>query len=224
MGRQERKIRERRLYEEMRIKQIQEAAIKVFTEKGLYNSTIEDIAEAAELAPSTIYVYFKNKYELSVSLNLITLQIFCDEIENVYKNEKLSVQEKVLGFKEAMFKMYKHNPLFFKLILFVQLNENLPSISKDILEEVNKVVKQFMTTISLVYHEGVQKGEFEAGHSMAHADIIWALFSGLMLWEGAKKQLNPEKDFLEETLNRAFEIFVKGIKKEVPHTNMLGKF
>jgi hypothetical protein len=59
---------------------------------------------------------------------------------------------------------------------------------------------------------------------MAHADIIWALFSGLMLWEGAKRQLNPQKDFLNTTLNRAFEIFIKGIKKEVPQSDLLGKF
>ncbi len=49
---------------------------------------------------------------------------------------------------------------------------------------------------------------------MAHADIIWAVFSGLVVWEGAKKQLNPKKDFLKSTLDRAFEVFVKGIVKE----------
>jgi AcrR family transcriptional regulator len=214
MGRKERKIREKRMFEDMRIKQIQEAAIKVFTKKGFNNATIEDIAEEAELAPSTIYVYFKNKYELSVSLNLITLQILYDEVDNVYKNEKLSTQDKILGLKDAMYKMYEYNPSLLKLIIFVQLNEDLPLISNDILNAVNKLVRQIFNTISGIYQEGVQKGEFEAGHPMAHADIIWGLFSGLMLWEESKKQLNSKKDFLDSTLNRAFEIFIKGIKAD----------
>ena len=33
------------------------------------------------------------------------------------------------------------------------------------------------------------------------------------LWEEAKRQLNPEKDFLKSTLDRAFDLFCKGIKK-----------
>ena len=32
--------------------------------------------------------------------------------------------------------------------------------------------------------------------------------------EESKKQLNSKKDFLDSTLNRAFEIFIKGIKAD----------
>jgi hypothetical protein len=49
---------------------------------------------------------------------------------------------------------------------------------------------------------------------MAHADIIWGTFAGLMMWEGAKRRINPKKDFLKSTLNQAFDIFCRGIKKD----------
>ena len=60
MGIAERKEREK----EQRRKAILDAAEKVFFEKGLKYSTMDDVAEEAELSKGTLYLYFKNKEEL----------------------------------------------------------------------------------------------------------------------------------------------------------------
>jgi len=202
------------MLEQMRIKQIQQAAQDVFMRKGFNSATMEDIAKKAELSPATIYLYFKNKYELYASLNLITLRYLNSQIENVYQNKTLSVNEKLFGIKDAMYNTLKYNPITLRLIFLVQLHEDLPSLSENIINDINRLSQKVMSMIASVYEEGVRQGIFEEGHSMAHADIIWAVFSGLVVWEGAKKQLNPKKDFLKSTLDRAFEVFVKGIVKE----------
>ena len=64
-----------------------------------------------------------------------------------------------------------------------------------------------------VYEEGVKAGKFCPGHGLAHADIMWGTFAGLMMWEEAKRRINPKKDFLKSTLDRAFEIFCRGIER-----------
>jgi AcrR family transcriptional regulator len=43
------------------IKRIQEAALDLFDERGFENVTIEEIAEAAEVSPSSVYRYFRTK-------------------------------------------------------------------------------------------------------------------------------------------------------------------
>ena len=48
--------------------QILRAAIKTFARKGFYNTRISDIAKEANVADGTIYLYFKNKDILLVSL------------------------------------------------------------------------------------------------------------------------------------------------------------
>src|SRR4051812_31624363 len=53
----------RRLPEE-RPRQIIEAALAVFGERGLAASRLEDIAKRAGLSKGTIYLYFPNKEEL----------------------------------------------------------------------------------------------------------------------------------------------------------------
>jgi TetR/AcrR family fatty acid metabolism transcriptional regulator len=48
--------------------QIIEAAVRVFARNGYYNSRVSDIAREAGVASGTIYLYFKTKDEILVSL------------------------------------------------------------------------------------------------------------------------------------------------------------
>jgi TetR/AcrR family transcriptional regulator, fatty acid metabolism regulator protein len=43
---------------------ILDAAVAVFADKGFFNSRISDIADRAEVADGTVYLYFKNKEEI----------------------------------------------------------------------------------------------------------------------------------------------------------------
>jgi len=44
------------------------AAVKIFSRKGFFNSKVSEIARAAEVADGTIYLYFRNKEDLLISL------------------------------------------------------------------------------------------------------------------------------------------------------------
>ncbi|UCF90598.1 MAG: TetR/AcrR family transcriptional regulator [Desulfobacterales bacterium] len=213
MGIAERKKREKKMLEKMRVKQIQEAAIAVFMNKGFNSATMEDIAGKAELSPATIYLYFRNKDELYCSLNLLTLQYLHDQIERVYTDDSLSVEEKIFGFKDAMYKTFLYNPTNLRMIFHVQLNSVHPTLDKEFMAKLNSVGKRLMNLMASVYEEGVRQGKFVEGHGMVYSDIMWSLFSGLVLWEGAKVELDARKDFLKSTLDTAFAVFAEGIKK-----------
>ena len=47
---------------------ITEAAVEVFAEKGFHQARISDIAKRAGVADGTIYLYFKNKDDLLLSV------------------------------------------------------------------------------------------------------------------------------------------------------------
>ena len=44
------------------------AAVQIFSRKGFFNSKVSEIARAAEVADGTIYLYFRNKDDLLISL------------------------------------------------------------------------------------------------------------------------------------------------------------
>jgi TetR/AcrR family fatty acid metabolism transcriptional regulator len=47
---------------------ILDAAIKVFAQKGFFQSKVAEIAREAGVADGTVYLYFKNKDDLLVSI------------------------------------------------------------------------------------------------------------------------------------------------------------
>jgi AcrR family transcriptional regulator len=208
MGIKDRKEREK----EIRRRQIQDAAKEMFMLRGFGSTTMEDIAEKAELSPATIYLYFKNKEELYASLNLVTLQYLYEQIETICENKRLSVESKILKFKDAMYKTFQYDPLILRNIFHIQIEDTLPSLSTEMPEQLKELPHKAMRMIADVYNEGVHQKKFRRGHGMAHADILWAMFSGLVIWEEAKRKINPKKDFLKPTLEKAFEIFWRGIR------------
>src|SRR6266498_6100023 len=44
------------------------AAVKIFSRSGFFNSKVSEIARAASVADGTIYLYFRNKDDLLISL------------------------------------------------------------------------------------------------------------------------------------------------------------
>lgn len=209
MGIQERKKRER----EMRRRQIQDAAKELFITKGFGSTTMEDIAQRAELSAATIYLYFKNKDELYASLNLIAFQYLYNKIKKIHDNNRLSVFEKLSKFKDAMYSTYQYDPLILRNIFHVQLEDTLLNIGHDMLNQLNDLPHKVMTMIGEVFEEGITQKIIQKGHRIAYADTIWAIFSGLVLWEESKKRFDPKKNFLKPTMDMAFDVFIRGIKK-----------
>ena len=208
MGIKERKQKEKAL----RRWQIQEAAKGLFIEKGLVGTTIEDIANKAELSPATIYQYFKDKDDLYVSLNFESLQYLLNQVEKIYKNKKLTLEKKMHRFKDSMYKAFQSDPRLFKNVLQFQLVSDFKSLNKEQLSNINELYQKILSMIAGIYQEGVHQGEFKDMHAMIYADIVFGIFVGLMLWEDAKKRINPKKDFFKSTLDKAFDIIIQGVK------------
>jgi AcrR family transcriptional regulator len=182
--------------------------------KGYRSTTLEDIAKEVELSPAAIYLYFKSKEELYASLNLIGLQFLAGQISKFNEHKKVSVGKKILRFKDALYSAFRQDPLLFRVIFHTQLEDTLLSLDGTLLDELNQLARNNLTLMANVFAEGMRQGKFKESNCMALADILWATFTGLVLWEEAKRKINPQKDFLRPTLDKAFDIFLQGITKK----------
>lgn len=209
MGIQERKKREK----ERRRQQILVAAKRVFSTKGFTKATMEDIAKEAELSPGTLYLYFKNKDELFSSLSIRILQYLNIRLEHVASNKtQLTVDQKIEAIREAMHDVYKFDPLMLVNMFHLQSSETLKSLSPDLIAEIKNLSKNSLAIIAHLFDEEIHSGAIIDKPSMVLADVMWSMFSGIVLWEESKKMIEGDKDFLEKTLDTAFDIFRRGIK------------
>ena len=207
MGIQERKQRER----ERRRQQIIVAAKRVFSEKGYSKSTMEDIAREAELSPGTLYLYFKNKDELYASLSLRILQYLNIRLEDVKKEKDIQPRQKIAAIKEALFDVYQFDPMILINMFHLQSSETLKNLSSPLLENITELSRSSLSILSEIFQSDAGGNHFTSHHPDAIADIVWSLFTGVVLWEESKRMIDNEKDFLKQTLDVAFEIFSRGI-------------
>lgn len=208
MGIKERKTRER----ERRRQQILVAAKRVFTQKGYEKSTMEDIAREAELSPGTLYLYFKSKDELYASLCLRVLQFINVKVDHVM-NEPVDYETKQLELLNAMKDVYAYDPLILNNMFHLQSSDTLRTLSPDLLDEINALSRKALHTMADMFKEGIRDGQIIDRNPLALADIVWALFSGIVLWEESKRAINPERSDLEQSFKVAFDIFGKGLRK-----------
>jgi AcrR family transcriptional regulator len=191
------------------------AAKRVFSIKGFNKATMEDIAKEAELSPGTLYLYFKNKDELYASLSLRILQYLLMRLEHVNNEKKIGSLQKIEALKEAMFDVYEFDPLILINMFHLQSSETLKSLSPQLLAEIKQLSRSSLGAMAKIFETGIKEGVFYDHHPVAMADIVWAMFSGVVLWETSKQIINDEKDYLKKTLEIAFAIFGRGITQSM---------
>ena len=213
MGIQERKQRER----ERRRQQIIVAAKRVFSEKGFSKSTMEDIAREAELSPGTLYLYFKNKDELYASLSLRILQYLNIRLEDVKKEKDIDSAQKIGAIKEALYDVYQFDPMILINMFHLQSSETLKNLSSPLLENIASLSRNSLNLLKEIFEDGTSRKAFINSNPAAVADIVWSLFTGVVLWEESKRMIDGDKNYLKQTLDVAFEIFARGVASNIHH-------
>ncbi len=207
MGIQERKQREK----ERRRQQIMVAAKRVFTRSGYGGSTMESIAQEAELSAGTLYLYFKNKSELWATLSVRVFQYLLIRLEYLQTQHELDHKGKISQLKAVLLDAYEFDPMIFKNLFNLQTSEFLKDLSPELLHEIKAMGQQAIDKIAKIFEQGISKGVCLDRHPGAIANIVWSMFSGVVLWEASKQSGDPCIDYLKPTLETAFEIFEKGL-------------
>lgn len=209
MGIKERKSRER----EMRRQQILVAAKRIFSQKGYEKATMEDIAREAELSAGTLYLYFKSKDELYASLCLRVLRFINVKVEHVINEAGPGYADKQQGLLDAMKEVYAFDPLILNNMFHLQSSETLRTLSPDLLDEINALSRKALQSMARLFQQGINSADIIDRNPLALADIIWALFSGIVLWEESKKIINPDRSDLDQSFEVAFDILGRGLQK-----------
>jgi AcrR family transcriptional regulator len=210
MGIQERKERERG----RRRQQIMIAAKRVFYTKGFAKVTMEDIAREAELSPGTLYLYFKSKDELCASLSLRILQYLNIRLRHVSAEKGLDGEEKLEALKKTIIDVYQFDPLILINLFRLQSSEVLKNLSPQLLADIKKLFSSSLGAMSDIFKQGINDGIIIDEKPEALADLLWALFSGIVLWGEKKQIMDNNEDYLNQALETAFEVFLFGIKKK----------
>lgn len=185
-----------------------DAAVKVFARKGFFNARISDIAQEAQVADGTIYLYFNNKYDILISL-------FEEEIG------KIILEVKLLLEKESDPRRMLHIFALHHLRLMEERKE-LAEVLQMELRQSNKFMREYRNTkfieyvdvVSTVVHKGQEMGLFRRNllPGVFKRAFFGALDETSRLWV-----LSPDHSYtIEEAARQISDIFIGGILAEKP--------
>ena len=98
------------------------AAVSVFADRGFFQSRVSDIADAAGVAGGTIYLYFKSKDDVLISLFEDRMDKIIVRVKNELEAEK-SAQSKLSMFIEQHLSMVEQHPELAE-VLIVELRQS----------------------------------------------------------------------------------------------------
>jgi TetR/AcrR family fatty acid metabolism transcriptional regulator len=183
---------------------IVEAAVDVFARKGFHQARVSDIARKAGVADGTIYLYFKNKEDLLLSIFEEKMDVLLDGMHEALEGVTDPV-ERIRVFARHHFMQVRENRAAAE-VLQVELR-----LSNKFLKEYRpEKLWQYLNLFATIVRDGQATGLFRAGIDPFIA--MWSFFGGLdeiaMQWVLAR---NQERIRLEEAANQVAEIFIRGM-------------
>jgi TetR/AcrR family transcriptional regulator, fatty acid metabolism regulator protein len=134
--------------------QIIDAAVIVIAENGYHQAQVSKIAKQAGVADGTIYLYFKNKEDILISLFHEKMGTFVEKIQQKIAGKDSAV-EKLLMMVESHFQLLSDDR---HLAIVTQLE--LRQSNKELRLKINDVLKNYLQVVDTILLEGKEKGEF----------------------------------------------------------------
>ncbi len=209
MGIAERKEREKQLRRE----EIVLAAEKIFFSKGFDLSTMDDIAEEAELSKGTLYLYFKNKEDLHMAVARKAIHLL-KSVTLQATEGGANALEKLGRMGRACMVFSRTNPDHMKAIISQEeMNPQTLNITADDVQELVYKESTVETVIQLVEQGVVEKLIRADIPVLLVANTLWMTVLSIVRFVTMKPVLLEALELSQDQiLESHFELVLNGIK------------
>ena len=182
---------------------IASVASKLFAERGISATSMDDIAKAAGYSKATLYVYFENKEEIVSILVLDSMKKMCSYISSALQLQTSTRAKYDLICKELT-RYQDEYPFYFKMMLD-KINVNFENQdffpeekeSYEIGEEINEMIKGLLLS-------GIESGDLRRDIELMPTSFsCWGMLSGLILLAANKK------DYIQKTMDMSRNEFLQ---------------
>lgn len=186
-------------------KNILDTAVRLFSEKGLKGTTIEDIALQSGIAKGTFYLYFKDKHDL-----------FSHIMENLsYEHEKRQLSIHELSSWEEKLKHYILMQVdFFSSNLFlarISVKE-VYGLNEETARIFFKAIDRHVNLLTAIIKGGCKAGEFEADNIRKTAAACLGMINYYILYENLEYKICDSNN--EKTAEFLYTLLMKGLQKK----------
>ncbi|KEQ24901.1 TetR/AcrR family transcriptional regulator [Paenibacillus tyrfis] len=159
-----------------RKEQIMEAALKVFSRRGIVGTKMSMIAAEAGISHGLLYHYFKSKDELFTTLVQMAMLGAQDAMKSIYDLQGSPLDKIKYLTKEILDESGRP---YFMLIHQARTSEGVPEKVKELVAQYS--MNSFVDELLPVFKEGQQTGEIAAGDLVELISAYLSVLSSLMM-------------------------------------------
>ncbi len=180
--------------------------MKVFAQKGFYNAKVSEVAREAGVADGTIYLYFRNKDDILISM-------FEDQMKDIITDMGRELEKEVDPLRKLeRFALFHLNIIETRKELAEVLQVEVRQSSKFMKEYSNRKFAQYVNFISSIIKEAQAKGLIrkDVMPGIAKRAFFGALDEMSRYWVLAKRK----KYSTATAAKQISDIFIKGIAEK----------
>ncbi|HPY95947.1 MAG TPA: TetR/AcrR family transcriptional regulator [Candidatus Cloacimonadota bacterium] len=184
---------------------IYQAAIENFANNGFHKTSMSDIAKSAGVADGTLYLYFKNKDDLLITVFNEMVQEKIDTIKAAIASETNPLERLYAVFKYHI-DLFTHNYSYVKF--FVQEVRQSPEFYERYPDF--HPINQYLVLLKGLLDDCVAQGYMKEMNTELAAKILYGSVDFIL----SEWSLNKEKTSLDNVYKSLIDIFHEGMKKE----------
>jgi len=182
-----------------------ESAKMLFSQKGYYATSVEDIVESAGFSKGTFYFYFKSKEELFKSLVEEMHLNIVKRLENFLERD-LPLEDALIEYAKVFLEDIYQNRHIAQIFLFQLVGTN---------EEFRKLyytkVSHFRELLTKMVDRAIQRGEI----NYKNAENIINLYAGflrMLVLEYVFREKEPDLEKIKSLAQEGVKVLFRGLK------------
>jgi len=148
----------------------------VFSERGYAGASIELIARAAQLSVGAIYLYFRSKEDLYVSLVEDALTVFDVEMGQV--REHAEVARRLRETWSILVKWAERDAEGPRILRLLAQPAIRPQLSDEVVAAVSSGIARIQDHIGACVADGIHAGVYRQVNAREIADLAWSVLLG----------------------------------------------
>jgi len=172
----QRRMRER----EARRQAILDAAGNLFLAQGISATTVDQIAERAELSKGAIYLYFRSKEELCLALLVEASRVFVREMKQARTVDAPPLAQ-LQRLIQAYFDFYVRRPDYFRLLFVIEHQPYRGQVADALRAQWNAFGKEGLEMLASVIETGIERGAIRPCDPWTTAVSLWTAVTGVIV-------------------------------------------
>lgn len=184
-------------------------AQKLFFKNGYAGTTVEQVAKKAGFSKRTVYLYFKNKDELFITLADQGIQLLLEKLRALPLDD-LDVAGSIESIMHAYVGFAREHPEYFRIIFQEATAQMIGNVSPDIRAQVAEHERACLSVVVQVVEKFMATGVIPQMDPWETAVIFWGTATGILLLSLGGSQTVYTRKSREELIEKATWILFQG--------------